>query len=314
MRTLFVLGAGASYPYGFPIGDGLREDIIENIEKSLSDVTIVTRKEAVALNQKFRDSGLTIDKFTEVHAPIAQVPETVINFAKLGIGGCLTQSEYKSNFNEDSPKPDQDWYRLLVQKIFDNVKTKNDFLKICADLTVVTFNYDRSFEFYVLQQMNAVFNSPELPRREFQQEPLPFPVIHVYGSLGSFAQLPYGTPRPPNHGYLGDFNLIGDNMRTDKTAEILNAIKRSARIFFLGFSYQHENMKSLGLGEKNMFRPLITLSGAGSSTSVPEINAAVFGTALGFSGERIESVVRQYFPESARLRNIDCKTLIENFF
>jgi hypothetical protein len=35
-ETLFILGAGASYPYGYPLGKALVIDIVNNINNALA--------------------------------------------------------------------------------------------------------------------------------------------------------------------------------------------------------------------------------------------------------------------------------------
>lgn len=40
-RTVFILGAGASYPYGFPTGEGLVDEIIDLTQQTPLDSTFL---------------------------------------------------------------------------------------------------------------------------------------------------------------------------------------------------------------------------------------------------------------------------------
>jgi len=312
MNTTLILGAGASMPYGFPSGNDLREYILKYFPSKLTDVTILRKSAGDMICKKFNDSGLTIDKFTQIHSQHSTNAEDVVNFAKLSITDCLTQKEKESQFNENCLLKGQDWYRAFIQNIFGKIRTYDEFINYCKNLTVVTFNYDRSFEYYLLKQMDAVFT--EMSSREFQNKQLPIEVIHVYGSLGDFNQLEYRTIMVPSKGYSGFYNLIGDMNRTDQTEKIYTKILDSDQLFFLGFSYLKDNMEALGLNDKHKFHWELRDNPKGGKINIKEIRAKVFGTALGFSDEKIDILNSEYFFGNAILKPIDCKTMIDNYF
>ena len=72
-RTIFIIGAGASVPYGFPAGKDLSKSIIEILSDPLStsggthivENTDLESEELVRASKDFRNWGTdtTIDKF-----------------------------------------------------------------------------------------------------------------------------------------------------------------------------------------------------------------------------------------------------------
>jgi hypothetical protein len=75
---------------------------------------------------------------------------------------------------------DKDWYRFLVHKLIAGCKESSDIFKNAV--TFVTFNYDKSLEYYLFQALssNDVFTEADV--EAFLQE---MRIVHVYGSISS---------------------------------------------------------------------------------------------------------------------------------
>jgi len=142
---------------------------------------------------------------------------------------------------------DDHWYQLLIDKIddpFDSI----DF----GNVTIVTFNYDRSLKQFLFQSLcNRHNKSCEVVARLLRG----LRIIHVYGSLG-----PLDWEEPGGRKYFPDLQV--DDVRRaasgikviaegrDDSAEFeqaKTAIQQGSRVFFLGMAYHPDNMRRLGL-------------------------------------------------------------------
>ncbi len=171
--TVLILGAGASSMYGFPLGSELKQNIIQRL--SQEGTALYEQYSLMGFEQtlvkKFRDalkqSGVkSIDAFLEHRKEFIEIGKTVI-------AEVLIPNENESNlFNSDS-----DWYGYLLDRL--NSSPEN-FDK--NKLTILTFNYDRSLEWYMFNAFQARYG---LTKQDAIQVFNFVPVIHLYGSLGN---------------------------------------------------------------------------------------------------------------------------------
>jgi hypothetical protein len=141
--TVFVLGAGASAPYHLPIGSVLVDRICDEI---LGSTALLTRLEnfaesiqgepgdAARFANALRGSrAYSIDAFVETNRRLRDLGKTAI-------ADVLLRSE---NPNALAP-PSGDWYRYLFGTLMS--RSLDRYREQAKLLTVVTFNFDRSFE------------------------------------------------------------------------------------------------------------------------------------------------------------------------
>src|SRR5262245_42295646 len=132
--TLLILGAGASAPFGFPLGIGLRENIIRNLQDNKFRQPLIDAgypSERIAeFRRTFLYSGKeSVDAFLE-HS---------INYLEIGkaaIAQELLKYELLENLLETLSK---NLYAYLYKQLNT---APDDFPK--NKLSVVTYNYDRS--------------------------------------------------------------------------------------------------------------------------------------------------------------------------
>jgi hypothetical protein len=186
--------------------------------------------------------------------------------------------------SKDYPKH---WYRLLRKALTDNA-SRDTFYCNSLRLKVITFNYDRSLEYYLNKSLSPFYN----PNIRGAGPLWPIPIIHVHGSLGLLtnrcgqaatsgedktnakqnSSLPSLSPiKYGGHERL--FDRINQKRSTKKDRELIanvaNAIQivpetnsesheftwartelcGAHRIFFLGFGYHEANMHKLKLEE-----------------------------------------------------------------
>lgn len=264
-KTVLVLGAGASIPYGFPSGQGLVDLICDggsDFKNLVADSAPVSGRDVSrfigALGEADPES---IDVF------LGNNPD----FEKVGKAAIATtllprerESELKSKWRSlrirgDKSKLGGHWYKylsnlLLTETPFDEFDQNK--------LSIITFNYDRSLEHYLFTTLQASFHKkrPE----ECAEKLNAIKLIHVYGQLGYLPwqdsdgqDIPFGLgPRADDseraiaiRTAMQGIRTIPEDFDEDqpdfKSARQLLA--EAANIYILGFGYHPLSLKILGI-------------------------------------------------------------------
>jgi len=299
-KTVFILGAGASKPYGFPTALEIRKDIIYKFidqyrEKVAEHNHTTIEKVGLSLGTaeminvfKF-SSTKSIDLFLSRNKKYYGLGKEIIAFLIAGY-------EIKSKFREDIDNPSQDWYirmfDILTKEIYDPEKLVS--LINLNKVSFITFNYDRSLEHFIYR---SLFNAFATKRNEIKQIMPIFKFIHLYGKI---APLPWeGYDFGFQYGeknYLKYLDQFIDNIkiifedRKDGMDDAKNEILAAKNIFFLGFGYAEENLNALefssllnndkkiygtGLGLTENERNKIVLKLAGNPPSIIHDNIII---------------------------------------
>jgi len=161
-----------------------------------------------------------------------------------------------------------DWYSDLYNRLIGKRVGKDalpDFSK--SNLTFITFNYDRSLEYFFYVSLRNTFT--EVSKEIIVDTIKQLKIIHVYGQI---APLKWQNPQDGiDYRPAITDNLLLNTANKIRTIHELNTelteaqklLKQAEQIFFLGFGYAKENMDILGL-------PLI----------VPK-SCSIYGTASG---------------------------------
>ena len=272
--TVFILGAGASVPYGYPTGRGLRADIIEcflprynkleGYEKADGKDSPLTRhldrtaREIEKFKKIFKSSGIiSIDKFLALN-PIFGY------YGKIAIVMSILTKEKESSFEEEiDPKyKDQDWLIFLYNEMIRNLNSPDSYTRFAENkVRFITFNYDRSLEYYIYSRFANSFTQERLydrlnqPILEERKKLVPFEFIHIYGQVDRI-------PLEGGYEYSQDFDFetvtrLSKNIRVinegvDENDENIQLAKEiisewADRIFFLGFGFDPMNLEVLGI-------------------------------------------------------------------
>ncbi|MBS0630517.1 MAG: hypothetical protein JSS11_01280 [Verrucomicrobia bacterium] len=142
-----------------------------------------------------------------------------------------------------------DWYRFLSNKLIDNVEDGKS-----APFTILTFNYDRSLDFYLY---TAFRHALRIDGAELGVKLSNLKIIHLHGSL---CRLPWQVGEGPARDY-GDTNgdalitsannikiIHEQNEGTEVFKQAHAALNRAARIVFLGFGFHATNVRRLLAG------------------------------------------------------------------
>lgn len=264
--TVLVLGAGASEPYGFPLGQELRKRILVSLvgnEKQFLE--LVELGFDPHFIEKFRNDlsdGIqdTIDDFLDDRPKFRE------------IGSCAIAQALMSLELETRLFPKKDWYPFLFNLL--------EFRKATPPpiTAIITFNYDRSLEHYLTKTIDVSFQDNIKDNAEKKLRALP--IIHVHGQLGSYPERTYG-----NKGTQDDLRAaakaikITSDKELDDSPEYTMArklIEEAKQIVFLGFGYHLRSLQRLGL-------------------LAPKDGRTLYGTAFGQSPQELRKRVSELF-------------------
>ena len=275
-RTVFVLGAGASCPYGYPSGAHLRERICLEIQPPhYGDLVKAAgngdTKLAGRFKQTFENSSTkSIDLFMARNPRLAPVGKCFIAFEMFTaeqrsqfrekakrLRAVSNQAVKKWDVNEYLQTKDfqgEDWYSYLFDRLTAGF-VETDVLPDFSDgkLALITFNYDRSLEHFLYESVRNSFT--EVPENRVADCLKSLRILHVYGQVAplkwqdSEAGVEY---RPPISEDLiknaaAKIKTIYEEKESAELSEAHELLKSAQRIFFLGFGYAPENMEVLNL-------------------------------------------------------------------
>lgn len=263
-ETVLIVGAGGSVPYGYPTGAGLRKDICENFPENYVGLYTSTPKvghefetlkyrEAETFCKIFKNSSIeSIDRFLSINHEIYG------EIGKKAIVLSLLKAELESKFREDIEEKisRQDWYTFLYNKMISTFTDPDSYLRFGENkISIITFNYDRSLEFFLYSSMCNSFSHVQRENVAEQLKKLKF--IHVYGCLANppwIDGLNYQRPEQKKQLTPELIDNLYPNIRTihqrtkdNELKDLQKTIKKAKKIYFLGFGFAEENLHILDL-------------------------------------------------------------------
>lgn len=245
---VFILGAGASMPYGLLSGPQLRAEICAAADGSPSHVL------NILLEQKLGISRFEVQKFAaafrgsarlSIDAFLSQRKEFV-DIGKLCIAVELCRREDPSAILRAS---DDNWYELLWDAMTRDGATLSDVRN--SRIHVVTFNYDRSLEQFLFEATKNAFGVSDEDALSTVRS---MNINHVYGCLGEFGVAfterarPYSTDVSKGSLEIAAKGLrIIPEARDDDNAfhHARDAIARCEKLCVLGFGFDFLNLERL---------------------------------------------------------------------
>jgi hypothetical protein len=189
-KTVFVVGAGASLPYGYPLGDDLVEMIIKKCQYFIKNIGAGERLpqykqllDLIILHEPF-----SIDSFLAHHCnhELQQLGKELIvecileceNLKQLEKGKQVKKFK-PNNFYNDEDFISANWYRFLTNALMINRESLEDENEELP-FRIITFNYDVSLEYYLISRLQK---APLLKNKPVIFKKLKESIIHVYGSV-----------------------------------------------------------------------------------------------------------------------------------
>ena len=307
--TVFILGAGASTPYGFPLASKLRKYIIsDNFRRNYAGY--FTRSENQQNNEGLPPPEL-MERMIRIfdNSDIKSIDfwlarnSDYLPCGKTAIVRSILIKEDKKLLREGSVSKEGNWYTEIFNSIIEGCYNFDDIDFSDGKISFITFNYDRSLEYYLYNSLRASFNRIQPSKIIDKLKQLP--IIHVYGGVGS---LPWQNEIMPVEYGIGEVSpdifcnlssniqIMIEEIEPERIKAINKLISNASRIFFLGIGYHPENLKLLNL-EKHL----------NSFTQV-------YGTGIGLSltkREKLRKKFIRYDDKSPNILNNDKNVKIE---
>jgi hypothetical protein len=277
-KTVFVVGAGASKEAGFPDGAGLKAVIANllNISFEYNQQIAGDPRIALALREVVKDPNghpgdinplrrkcqqirtrlpmaLSIDNYIEAHSDDPDIELC----GKLGIVKSILDAEASSRLKHENEHDEpfkmsallDTWYAKFFGMLVENV-SKPNVGKIFENISIITFNYDRSIERYLVQALEEYY---ELPRPEAEKLMRSLKIYHPYGQVGDLPWQNGSVPVRYGNNERSDLLAISKEIKTfseglsDK--EMMSAIRGlvmdAKHLVFLGFAFHPQNVDLL---------------------------------------------------------------------
>jgi hypothetical protein len=266
-KTVFILGAGASCDFKYPLGEELRWNIIDNLlhredrreeiakafcPKESQDPLII--KSCVdGYNKKLLDFGkdLRNDGDFSIDAFLERFQKKYLEMGKMAIAQIIAQAEYHERLLFET----HNWYRLLYKKMKENA-TIDTFSQ--NQVSFITFNYDRSLEHFLYTSLKSFHeNITESKVCEIMKK---IPIIHLYGKLDPLPWEDSNNGR--KHGdpytleqfrsYLEKLSIIFEEYGKKIQAifeEAFKLMEEAERLYIIGFGFAKENSSRLKINQ-----------------------------------------------------------------
>jgi hypothetical protein len=247
-KTVFVLGAGASNPFGLPLGSELFRNVVANfVEGRDRRATLLENSVFLdgQLNQFITDlrySGLTsVDAFLERRPEYMDIGKAVMAVELISCENPKKLWEAGGN-----------WMIYLYNHMIGNSLEEFSHNKV----SFITFNYDRSLEQFLATALSNSFGK-SLEECSVRLEPID--IIHLHGRLGYLPWQNAGRSRGYNDTIdkrildicMNEIKVVHEDIK-DRDADFTTAkvlLSKAERVYLLGFGFGARNVERLGLVE-----------------------------------------------------------------
>lgn len=279
-NTVFIVGAGASFEVGLPLGSGLKERVRELVHfepnHGFSHQAISNAVFQIAGNNQSRLSdfahaaerikdGLnhvsSIDTFLDMH----RENDAVVALGKIAICIAIVEAERASAltamFNprnlRDAPIPsDETRYRTSWYVPFGELLTQgvamDEAESIFDNISIITFNYDRCIELFSEHLLRRAYGFGDHSRTIASK----LDILHVYGKIGSLhsaegeRHLSFGRTDGTDYVSLSEgIRTFTETVDSDVDERIKQRVREADTLVFLGFGWLPQNMKLFDVGE-----------------------------------------------------------------
>jgi hypothetical protein len=249
-KTVFVLGAGASNPFGLPLGSELKQDVLTGYGDTtghavhLYNTTPFSQADTAEFVNAFGFSGLgSVDAFLERR-------EKFLAIGKSMMGIELAFKENPGRLWQDGGN----WLTYLFSSMIGN--TLEEFAE--NQVSFVTFNYDRSVEHFLFTSLLNSFGQSVQQTKSVVEK---IPIIHLHGRLGYLPWqatknvVVYGTRSidvDAMKTFRSQIKVVHEDINDGRDREFSQAkelLGKAARVHLLGFGFGVRNVQRLGLAD-----------------------------------------------------------------
>lgn len=298
IKTLFVIGAGASAEANLPVGETLKGQIAQlldirfnHFDQQSGDRLIPAALKQIATDINphlhacwtIRDGmplSISIDNFLDAHKGNGLIEQC----GKIAIARSILDAESKSlmyaNYRElkkgfDLSKLKDTWYVKLWQLLSEGC-TIEDIRTRLQQVGFVVFNYDRCLEQFLFNAIKHYYNVHDQIAAEVLSSCW---IYHPYGQVGDLPNIAKNTgivfgcePNPTEllkiSGFIKTFTEGTDQISSDIT-QLRNIVANADKLVCLGFAYHPQNVEILLPKNSPLDRPISIL---GSAYKVSDAN------------------------------------------
>ena len=295
-KTVFVVGAGASYELGLPLGVKLKDTIAGKLRFSFDHRPIPETGDRVLAHhimrlptnadlshpvEYFRAAevisrglplAISIDNYIDAHRGNLAIERV----GKLAIFQSILEaerasklySEHIQNINQINLGRVSDTWLISLFRMASEGVSLGEISNVFRNLAFISFNYDRCIEQFLETALRVYYG---IERAKAAESVGQVPILHPYGVLGSISDqpnkrtLPFGEDpaRSEMVDYYQQLRTFTEQTNSDEElGSLRNLLLDSERIVFLGFAYHRLNLDLLAFGPaKNKIEVLGTAYG-----------------------------------------------------
>jgi hypothetical protein len=272
MLITYVIGAGASAEIGMPIGTDLKEQISTFLSNEKAEEASqfgikaigryfqhirpgVLQEHHLNLMPKMVHplaSDISIDNFLYTHSN----NEAYQIFGKIAIFATILKAEKSSklwsypNNLKYTPILEGTWYLSLFQQLIRQASL-NHFVRRLKEIQFITFNYDRSLEFYLYWSIQRYYEISEEKAAEIMSKAN---IYHPYGQVGFLPYqkrsltFDYGTFQEYTENDLAQYIKTyteGTDSKAEDYRKAMYNLYETEKVIFLGFAFHQQNIDLL---------------------------------------------------------------------
>lgn len=331
-KTVFVVGAGASKEYGFPLGGDLIDRIADVLDYSGSATSYISRHDETIYTAYTQLAGqhndisrflkaakiiagampqsISIDNFIDTHAGNREIEAC----GKLGIARCILNAESQSSlYIDDTPRATikfkeikttwlQSFFKLLTENCrIEGIKDR------LSRVAFIVFNYDRCIEHYLYHALQSYYAISADQAAELVNS---IEIYHPYGSLGKLRWQDRSTgidfgEEVASHDLvriMQGLKTFTEEMGSEEIVVLRKQLRDAGKIVFLGFAYHQQNLDLLLGTDGGEYQPI-----------------RIYGTAFGISDSDlaiIKNALSGYVggADNSYLKKILCNDLFSEFW
>jgi hypothetical protein len=338
-KLVFVVGAGASFEVGLPLGKELKKDIAQFLGHEYTGFSLKRDSGSPLIDSAYRHieqnfsskiefgsllragwsvrdgmhQASSIDNYLDAHKD----NQLMTLVAKLAISEIILTYEKKSllylnpleQINQlDFEKLETKWYGHLFKLLVDGCQLNNIAQRL-SKLAFIIFNYDRCIEQFLHEALMNYYRIDSQYAAELLGN---LTIFHPYGYLGEL-KWPSVFPNVGFGGKIHAHQLVtisqkiktfteGTDEDSSEIIQIRDCIDQAEKIAFLGFAFARQNLELLfNLKQSN-----------------DQSLGKVFGTAFGMSNMEVQIIKSdliqsgRYYPDNVYIDNkLKCFELFE---
>lgn len=273
-KTILVIGAGASYEFGLPLGSQLISQVSDALDFRwefghkpigkgdgyvLEALGRLAKNKGIERNEYTRALGklrsgvqgfLSIDNYLHSHSDDTLLVEA----GKIAIARSILAAEAKSVLYLDSrqdgrlsfDKISNTWLHPFIRLLNANVKVR-DVDNIFNNLAIICFNYDRCLEHALYEFLQISFAITAEKAAECMRQ---LPIVHPYGVVGPLPwqsnnkSVPFGDYKRNDLETLSENIFLFTEQKNDADFNLFidRHVPGAQKMMFLGFGYYRQNM------------------------------------------------------------------------